>query len=244
MLGVSAAHRLGVGMTRFVASDFVAETVLAVRPEAVRVSLDSSELPNCDAWVLGSGVSAAVQGASAGHADWIRRVLRAGSPAVVDAGALELADLGALEGRRIITPHAGEAVRLMARFGVAATREEIEADLVGAALQLANLSGAVVLLKGNRSVVAAPGDVYWRAHSAPAELATAGTGDVLAGLLGALLATNAKEDLYELAQLGVWLHSQAAFEAAVLGPIAALDVADQLRKVVGRAQRGGFEVVE
>ena len=237
VIGVTAAIRFGVGMVRFAAADEVAQILLTARPEAVRVLLDG-ELPRCDAWVAGSGVARGT-GDSA-EAAWIQCVLDSTVPVVVDAGALQLADLSSLSGRRILTPHAGEAVSLLARVGVIATRAEVEADAVGAAQQLANLTGAIVLLKGNRSVVAAPGDVFWHAPSAPAELATAGTGDALAGLLGALIAANPTEDLFELAKFGVWLHAQAAFELAQTGPIAALDLAERLRFVVAKLAGGEY----
>lgn len=237
VIGVTAAMRFGIGMARFAAADEVAQILLTARPEAVRVSVDG-ELPRCDAWVVGSGVAGGI--ADSAEAAWIRLVLDSTVPVVVDAGALQLASVASLAGHRILTPHAGEAVSLLSRFGVTATRTEIEADAIGAAQQLANLTGAMVILKGNRSVVAAPGDVFWHAPSAPAELATAGTGDALAGLLGALIAANPAEDLFELAKFGVWLHSQAAFELAQTGPIAALDLAEQLRFAVAKLARGEY----
>ncbi|MFM5968064.1 MAG: NAD(P)H-hydrate dehydratase [Micrococcales bacterium] len=239
VLGVTAAIRFGVGLVRLVAADAVAAIVLAARPEVVRAEIDAdaADLPRCNAWVVGSGVAAD----ATSEAAWLNRVLASDVPVVLDAGALEVGSLEAFAGRRILTPHTGEAVRLLARFGVESTRADIEQDAVGVAQQLANLSGAIVLLKGNRTVVAAPDGVFWRAEAAPSELATAGTGDVLAGVLGAILATNPGEDLFELAQFGVWLHSRAAAELAASGPIAALDLADQLRHVVGRLTNGGAD---
>lgn len=130
---------------------------------------------------------------------------------------------------------------MLARFGVTTTRDEVEGDLIGVAQQLANLSGAVVLLKGARSVVAAPGDIFWRANAAPHELAVAGSGDVLAGILGALCAKanasasregGAALDLFEVAKAGVWLHSEAARSIAVEGQFAALELADHLKVFV------------
>ena len=237
VIGVTAAMRFGIGMARFAAADEVAQILLTARPEAVRVSVDG-ELPRCDAWVVGSGVAGGI--ADSAEADWIRLVLDSTVPVVVDAGALQLAAMSSLSGRRILTPHAGEAVSLLSRLSINATRAEVEADAVGAAQQLANLTGAMVILKGNRSVVAAPGDVFWHAPSAPAELATAGTGDALAGLFGALIAANPSEDLFELAKFGIWLHAQAAFELAQTGPIAALDLAEHLRFVVAKLAGGEY----
>lgn len=230
-------------MVRFIGLDEVRAQVIAARPEVVATDIDAHPLPHCDSWVIGSGVPSVMPGNDA--------VLRAlcevaalaresGLPLVIDAGALELIDLKLLGSNCVLTPHAGEAVRLLARFGVSTTRDEVESDAVGVAQQLANLSGAIVLLKGSRSVVAAPGDVFWHAPEAPATLATAGTGDVLAGVLGAIAATNRDADLFELAKFAVWLHAQSAHLAAQNGPIAALDLTDKLRAIVGEILKGAY----
>ena len=235
ILSVSAAMRFGVGMVRFLGEKEVREQVMSVRPEVVGLDLDLSDMPTCDAWVVGSGIPddrtdnqysalmAIAEVAAQSH-----------TPLIIDAGALELIPLELFGTNCLLTPHTGEAQRLLARFDIQSSRAEIEADAVGVATQLANLTGAVVLLKGSRSVVAAPGNVFWRAHAAPAELATAGTGDVLAGLLGAVFATNPSGDLFELAKFGVWLHSQAALVCSQSGPIAALDLTEAIRTTVGQ----------
>ena len=235
ILSVSAAVRVGVGLVRFFGEKEVREQVISVRPEVVGLVLDSNDMPSCDAWVVGSGIPedrtcdqySALQVIA-------ERAAQSHTPLVIDAGALELTRLEFFGANCLLTPHVGEAQRMLARFNVQSSRAEIEADAVGVATQLANLTGAVVVLKGSRSVVSAPGNVFWHAHAAPAELATAGTGDVLAGLLGALLATNPSKDLFELAKFGVWLHSQAAFVCSQSGPIAALDLTEALRKMVGQ----------
>lgn len=235
ILNVSSAIRFGVGMVHFLGTDDLRSQVIAVRPEVVAADLDLRPLPNCDAWVLGSGVPpvlAESDSTSRALHEVAAHARKRGLPLVIDAGALELIDLNLLGPNCLLTPHAGEAVRLLARFGVAATRTEIEVDSVGIAQQLANLTGAIVLLKGSRTVVAVPGDVSWHAPEAPAALATAGTGDVLAGLLGAIAATNSGADLFELTRFGVWLHAQSAHLASASGPIAALDLTDALRETV------------
>ena len=239
LLGVTAAMRAGAGLVRLATDDSVLRLVLEARPECVPVS-GFSPVPRCDAWVLGSGVAGDDLGAQA-RTDALLASLDASVPLVLDAGALEIVDLARIGGHCILTPHAGEAVRLLARWGVSSTRSEVEGDLIGVAQQLANLSGAVVLLKGSRSIVAAPGDVFWRADEAPHELAVAGSGDVLAGILGALCAKanasaslqgGAAFDLFEVAKAGVWLHSEAARSLAVDGQFAALELADHLKVVV------------
>lgn len=244
ILSVSAAVRFGVGMVRFFGTDEVRAQVIAARPEVVAADLGLRELPACGAWVIGSGVPADSGVAGSAAVEFVAQVAAeardAHQPLVVDAGALEFLPLELIGGNCVLTPHAGEAVRLLARFGVEATRAEIEADAVGVAQQLANLTGAIVLLKGSRTVVAAPGDVSWHAPEAPAALATAGTGDVLAGLLGAIVATNPGADLFELGKFAVWLHAQSAHLASQAGPIAALDLADAARKTVGQLLSAKF----
>ena len=91
----------------------------------------------------------------------------------------------------VLTPHAGELAALLQRLGrrpVAATRAAVEADTLAAVRQAAGLTGATVLLKGATTLVASPfQDFYSQADGTP-WLATAGSGDVLAGIIGALLA--------------------------------------------------------
>ena len=123
-------------------------------------------------------------------------------PAVVDAGALSLLP-GLLEGgtrlthTTVLTPHAGEAADLLSGLGRPTERAQVEAAQEDAARRLAIRTGATVLLKGARCVIATPRDTpprsrrpsrLWTAGPGPAWLATAGSGDVLAGILGAVLA--------------------------------------------------------
>lgn len=235
ILSCSAAARFGVGMVRFSGEKDLREQVVAVRPEVVVTDLDTNEMPHCDAWVVGSGMPVDPTGEQCSALRGIaRHAAQSHTPLIIDAGALELIPLEFLGANCLLTPHVGEAQRLLARFDVQSSRSDIEADAVGVATQLANLTGAVVLLKGSRSVVTAPGNLVWRANPAPAELATAGTGDVLAGLLGALVAANPACDLFEVAKFGIWLHAQAAFVCAQSGPIAALDLTEAIRSTVGQ----------
>ena len=123
-------------------------------------------------------------------------------PAVVDAGALSLLP-GLLEGgtrlthTTVLTPHAGEAADLLSGLGRPTERAQVEAAQEDAARRLAIRTGATVLLKSARCVIATPRDTpprsrrpsrLWTAGPGPAWLATAGSGDVLAGILGAVLA--------------------------------------------------------
>ena len=132
---------------------------------------------------------------------------------VVDADALTVC-AGAperLRGAAVLTPHLGEFTRVFGKPGP---------DRVAAVRAAAAQTGAVVLLKGADTIVAAPNGRVAINAAAPPWLATAGAGDVLAGLIGALLAQ--EMPAWEAACAGAWLHGRAA---AVLGQ---------------RADRGGF----
>jgi NAD(P)H-hydrate epimerase len=128
-------------------------------------------------------------------------------PLVVDADALNaLADAprskSILGKNRVLTPHPGEMARLTGK-----TVEAIAADRVGTARKAAKEWGAVVVLKGARTVVADPdGRTSEDPHEVPA-LATGGTGDVLSGIIGGLLAQGSKP--YEAAVTGVYIHAAA-----------------------------------
>ena len=165
----------------------------------------------------------------------LRDILAGTAPVVVDAGALDLAH-GATA-PTLLTPHAGEFARLCELLELPGT-----GDRAADAQRVASEIGATVLLKGARTLIAAPdGDVI-EVAAGTGWLATAGTGDVLAGILGALLAANPGSRLAanpgsrlaETAAAGVWLHGRAARLAAGASdgtpghPIVALDVAEAL----------------
>ncbi|MFF0720557.1 NAD(P)H-hydrate dehydratase [Verrucosispora sp. NA02020] len=178
------------------------------------------------AWVCGSGLGTDDRAAAE-----LRTVLAAPVPVVLDADALTLLVDGRLADRLrqrdapiVITPHDREFTRLCG--------EEPGADRVAATLRLAAWTNAVVLLKGNRTVIGTPdGRAYVNPTGTPA-LATGGTGDVLAGLLGALLASGLPAE--RAAAAAAYLHGLAGREAARGGPVAAADVADALRPVLAR----------
>jgi NAD(P)H-hydrate epimerase len=173
-----------------------------------------------DCAVIGPGVG--------GHEQTVRALERllAGlrTPAVLDADALN-AFAGRPEvlrapGARILTPHPGEMARLLER-----STEGVQRDRVAAARELAARAGAVVLLKGARSVVASPeGDVLVNPTGGPG-LASGGTGDVLSGVVGALVAQGAAP--FEAAGLGAYLHGRAGDAVGQAGGIAG-DVARAL----------------
>jgi NAD(P)H-hydrate repair Nnr-like enzyme with NAD(P)H-hydrate dehydratase domain len=116
------------------------------------------------------------------------------------------------------------------------SREEVQANPENNATLAAVVTDCVVLLKGNTSYIASPEGELREISELSAALATAGTGDVLAGILGALLAANseaASENAFmDIIELAVRIHSAAAELAAIAGPVSALDVAESVRNVI------------
>lgn len=223
ILGVTAAMRTGIGMVRYLGPRSVGQLLLQTRPEAVLSD------GRAQAWVFGSGVPANAPGSA-----FMQEHFDAAELAVVDAGAIELLDLKARTGLAVLTPHAGELARLLN-----ASRDEIEANPKKFASLAAVTTDCFVLLKGNTSYIAAPDGAFRALPNLSSALSTAGTGDVLAGILGALLAANRDAALdsafMDLIELGVCLHSDAADLASQSGPIVALDVAEAVRTVIAKA---------
>ncbi|MDO5723297.1 MAG: NAD(P)H-hydrate dehydratase [Flaviflexus sp.] len=184
ILAASGALRGGAGMVRLVAPRRVEDLVLAAHPEVV------CQTGHAQATVLGSGVD---------DPEHLRplanRALADGYPLVLDAGALGLLADGYedLPSTCVLTPHPGELSTLLHARGEPMSRDEISANPARAARLAAAITGATVVLKGATDVIAGPdGPVY--AQPAPSHWrATAGAGDVLAGLIGALLATRGEE---------------------------------------------------
>jgi hydroxyethylthiazole kinase-like uncharacterized protein yjeF len=167
----------------------------------------ASHCANASAVVLGSGM-----GREAGAGEFLRSLVsRLASPTVVDAdglggldGRLEL--IRGREAETVLTPHEGEMGRLLGR-----SSDEVAAARLDAALTLARETGAVAVLKGDDTIVTDGQRVAVNDLAAPA-LATAGTGDVLAGVCGALLARGL--DGFEAACAAVYAHSRAGRLAA------------------------------
>lgn len=223
VLGVESALRTGVGMVRYLGPTRPSDLVLRRRPEAVTTS------GRVQAWLLGSGMDAAIRdpATTALLEDCLRQQL----PTVLDAGALDLLPLAT--GPTVITPHLRELARVLG-CGV----EELSADPAAAARRAADGLGATVLLKGHDSHIASPDGTSLVASCAPAWTATAGTGDALGGILGALLATHADEiardgsAVARLAATASVLHGLAAERASGGGPFVVLDLAAALPSVI------------
>ncbi|MFF5164661.1 NAD(P)H-hydrate dehydratase [[Kitasatospora] papulosa] len=216
VLAVAGALRGGAGAVRYAGPG--ADAVIARFPETLVHPGPPSRAGRVQAWVAGPGL-----GDSSASAEAVADVLAADVPVLVDADGLRLMDAAAVRARTaatVLTPHAGEAAALL---GVG--REEVEAGRLAAVRELAARYRATVLLKGSTTLVAEPGDAPVRVNpTGTSWLATAGSGDVLSGLAGSLLAAGLAPR--DAASVGAYLHGLAARRAADGAPVAAQDVAD------------------
>ncbi|MFD1721723.1 ADP-dependent NAD(P)H-hydrate dehydratase [Amnibacterium endophyticum] len=240
VLGTEGAARTGVGMIRYLGPDRAADLVLRRRPEVVTAD------GRVQAWLMGSGMPP--ERSDAERDDLVAR-LRQGLPTVLDAGVLDL--LPEATGPSVVVPHFGELVAVLRTAGVDADKGAIAAEPERWAVRAAAETGTTVLLKGATTYVADPSGLRHRVQAGPAWLATAGSGDVLGGVLGALLATHADaidDDpgvVADLAAAAAALHGEAGRTAAVGcpgpgsgAPIAALDIAEALPAVIRRLLAG------
>ena len=209
VLGVAGAASGLCGMVRY--SGGAADAVRAAHPQVVVGE------GRVQAWVVGSGGAELAPAA-------LERALEDEVPVVVDADALlHLAERHTSP--LVLTPHAGELAGMLQ-----VDRTEVEAGQLEHARRAARTYGAVVLLKGRHTLVARPdGRVRVTTTGVP-WLAVAGAGDVLAGVIGALLAAGL--DPYDAAAVGSWLHGAAASYASGGGPLDALRVAEAVPVVV------------
>jgi ADP-dependent NAD(P)H-hydrate dehydratase / NAD(P)H-hydrate epimerase len=221
VLSVGGALAGPAGLVRYAGE--AAAQVVAAYPSVI-ASPRVGDAGRVQAWVCGSGL-----GTDERAATELRSVLAAPVPAVLDADALTLlvdgSMAGLLRGRDapiVVTPHDREFARLAG--------QDAGGDRVAAALRLAAWLNAVVLLKGDRTVVAAPSGEAWVNPTGTPALATGGTGDVLAGLLGSVLAAGVDPVLAAVA--AAYAHGLAGRHAARHGPVTAPDVASALRPVL------------
>lgn len=221
VLATTAAVRAGAGMVRFAGVANAAQQVRAARPEVVVSTVTAGDgagtvgAGRVQAWVLGPGLGTGEQG----HAV-VAAVLGTDVPVLVDADALTVCaqDPALLRDRRaptLLTPHDRE----FARFA------ELGPDRVGAARALARDLGVIVLLKGDATIVAGPDGRVRVNRTGSVVLATAGTGDVLSGGCGTLLAAGL--DPLDAGSVGAYLHGRAGQLAAAGATTHALEVADR-----------------
>lgn len=227
LLSVAGALGGPAGMVRY--AGMVGDDVARAYPSVV-VARRVADAGRVQAWLCGCGL-----GTDDRAQDELRAVLGSSVPVVLDASALTMLSDGALAGwlrRRVaptvVTPHDREFARLAG--------EQVGPHRTEAARQLAGRLGVVVLLKGDRTVVATPDGTVWANPTGTPALATAGTGDVLAGLLVSLLAAGLPADRAAVA--AAFVHGLAGRQAAARWgagpvPVTASDVARALAEVAG-----------
>ncbi|UUN28654.1 NAD(P)H-hydrate dehydratase [Streptomyces sp. FIT100] len=215
VLAVAGALRGGAGAVRYVGPG--SDAVIARFPEALVHGWPPSKAGRVQAWVVGPGL---------GDSPGVDEVLESDVPVLVDADGLRGLDPAAVRARSaptLLTPHAGEAAALL---GVA--REEVEGARLASVRALAAKYGATVLLKGSTTLVADP-DPRRAVRVNPTGtswLATAGSGDVLSGLTGSLLAAGLAP--LDAGSVGAYLHGLAARLVSRDAPVSAHDVATAL----------------
>ncbi|MFE4858198.1 NAD(P)H-hydrate dehydratase [Streptomyces sp. NPDC056670] len=213
VLAVAGALRGGAGAVRYVGPG--GDAVIARFPETLVSEGSPDRAGRVQAWVVGPGL---------GDGPGVAEVLASDVPVLVDADGLRGLDPDAVRARSaatLLTPHAGEAAALL---GVA--REKVEAERLASVRELAARFGATVLLKGSTTLIAdAEGPVRVNSTGTP-WLATAGSGDVLSGLTGSLLATGLPAR--DAASAAAYLHGLAGRHAAQGAPTSAYEVAEAL----------------
>ncbi|GHD48274.1 NAD(P)H-hydrate dehydratase [Streptomyces galbus] len=214
VLAVAGALRGGAGAVRYVGA--AGDAVIARYPETLVSATGPAKAGRVQAWAVGPGAGE--------DAATVAEVVAAEVPVLIDADGLRLADRDAVRARTaptLLTPHAGEAAALL---GV--SREEVEAGRLTAVRELAEAYRATVLLKGSTTLVADPGGaapVRVNATGTP-WLATAGSGDVLSGVAGSLLAAGLSAR--DAGSVGAYLHGLAGRLAARGAPVRAHQVAE------------------
>lgn len=219
VLAASAAIDSGIGMLRVLGPEAVAARVRDACPQAVLAD------GRVQAWLAGPGME------PEDAQPVVAPLVASDVPGVLDAGALAAVD-GPLRPDIVLTPHAGELARLLET-----TREQIEADRLALVSTAARRFDATVLLKGATTLVATP-DGRVRANvTGTSWLATAGSGDVLAGVVGALLAAGLSA--LDAASAAAHLHGLAGRLAATrVGSPSATDVAAAVPDALLRLRLG------
>jgi NAD(P)H-hydrate epimerase len=231
LMAAEAAARCGAGLVTVATRAEHIGGILARRPEVMARAVDSGD----DLATLLARARVVAIGPGLGQSPWSEQMLHAvaaGQQAlVVDADALNmLAELRVLTGRRdnwVLTPHPGEAARLL---GVSSA--DVQADRYAAVRELQQRYGGVAVLKGAGSLICAGAQVGVSSYGNPG-MASGGMGDVLSGVIAGLLAQGLAPA--EAACLGVCLHGRAGDVAAGTAQrgLLATDLMPQLRNLLG-----------
>ena len=244
ILAARGALRTGAGLVTAAIPESIAAIVAGGQPELMTEPMPDREghfaAPGTieKLKALAAGMTALIAGPGIGVSEDTHKLVawlvgegaQSGRPLLLDADALNvIAEVGpamlkSAKGPAVLTPHPGEMARLLGISNAA-----VNADRIGAARRLADVSGAAVLLKGARSVIATPEGAVFVNSSGNAGMATAGMGDVLSGIVGALLGQGMRAG--DALALGVFVHGLAADRLAErVGPVGYLagDVAAEL----------------
>ena len=233
-LALAAARRSGAGLATAAVPPGATALFAGDAPGAIVREVDGPDGlarllgdPRYSAVVVGPGLGGNGLGGN-GARGLVEAALAAGRPVLLDADGLNafagaVADLaGRISAPTVLTPHEGEFKRLFPEIDPAALGR------LAAARAAAAAAGATVLLKGPDTVVAAPDGRAAIAENAPPTLATAGSGDVLAGLIGGLLARGVPA--FEAAAAGAWIHGEAGRAAGA--SVLAEDIVGRIGPVV------------
>ena len=231
-MAAEAALRCGAGLVRVATRPEHVAALVARTPEVMPLGVESGD----DLEPLLDGADVLVVGPGLGQSPWseylLQRAAASGKPMLLDADGLNLLAAGKIfgetpVGNRVITPHPGEAARLL---GI--TNAEVNADRFGAARALQQRYGGVAILKGYGSLIAGADEILLSDYGNPG-MASGGMGDVLSGVIGALLSQHLPA--LEAAALGVCLHGAAADIAAADGQrgLAASDLIPEMRALLG-----------
>lgn len=239
-LAGKSALRMGAGLVQIAVPRSILSAALAITPELIGLGLGKSSAKDellkmaekSDAVVIGPGLGQTPEALAR-----LQRLVRLEKPMVVDADALNLLAKqkrwpGYFKAAAVLTPHPGEMKRLAKLFD----RDEVPSDDEGRieiAMQAASIFHQVVVLKGNRTVVTDGEKVYVN-RTGDSSLSKAGTGDVLSGIIGTLLAQ--KMDRFDAACAGVWLHGKAgeiAGRRLGMRSVLAHEVIDALPEAIG-----------
>ena len=206
LLAAEAAMRTGAGLVSVATRSGHEAAFIARRPEVMARGLDAPESETLDAMIGRASVVAV--GPGLGRGEWghamLQRALSSGKPLVVDADALNIIadEQWRLPDGAIITPHPGEAARLLSR-----SNRDIQADRARAVHDLAGNLSTTVILKGAGTLIADSQGLAGVCLAGNPGLATAGSGDVLTGVVAAVRAQGL--DPIPAASMGVWLHAHA-----------------------------------
>lgn len=227
-MAAEAAARVGAGLVSVGTRPEHCAGLLAARPELMCHGIEQAN----DARVLLERASVLVLGPGLGRGSWSRELfevaLEFNGPILIDADGLNLlAEKPARNVHWLLTPHPGEAARLLET-----ETRLIQQDRFDAAAQIASRFGGVVVLKGAGTIIQAEGRLPDLCTTGNPGMASGGMGDVLSGVIGGLLAQGLEPA--EAAAVGAWIHGAAADRAATRGErgLLALDLLPHLRELV------------